>query len=178
MWPFPKYNGTAFPYSLFILGGSTSSPVQGHLRLWDTVSKRKHGEGENGWEEGRGVPYNPAAVCKSPCNNVSSRIFLRLYGGSSFVILKVPAMWLQCSSPGLCFPSAASWKALLTVSPWFALLPLSWSWVPLSPVLVSLYYLNLFFYLCACLWWGGKCLGFVWFLFCFLRVLFIFETWS
>lgn len=30
---FPKYNGTAFPYSLFILGGSTSSPVQGHLRL-------------------------------------------------------------------------------------------------------------------------------------------------
>lgn len=159
---FHKYNGTAFPYSLFILGGSTSSPVQGHLRLWDAVSKRKHGEGENGewmrWEEGRGVPYNPAAVCKSPCNNVSSRIFLRLYGGNSFLILKVPAMRLRCSSPGLSFPLQPLGKPCwpLTISPWSALLPPSWSRVPLSPVLFSLYDLNLFFCLCACLWWGGQ----------------------
>lgn len=90
--------------------------------------KKEAWGGEGRTQEGRGVPYNPAAACKSPCNSFSSRIFLRLYRGSSFLILSVPAMclcfiYLRCSHPGMHFPSAASWEALLTVSHWLALLP-------------------------------------------------------
>lgn len=178
MWPFHKYSGTAFPYRFFILNWA-------HLLQFKVIwgseklsQKKKH-------EEGRGVPYNPAAACKSPCNNVSSRIFLHLYRGSSFLILRVPAMWLcfiylWCSHPGLCFPSAASWKALLTVSTalHFFLCPEAEFLSHLSYSLYTTWTYSCTYVLVYDWGRGASCLGFVQFLFCFLRVLFIFETWS
>lgn len=183
MWPFHKYNGTAFPYSFFILNWSTSSPVQSHMRL-ETLSQ-KGSMGEGGRREGREGESHTILLQSATLHVIMfpAESFCACMEGavpdsqsaSHVAVFHLPAVFFPRSVLSLCslLESPADRFSLVCSSS--SVLKLSSSLTyPILSILLEL----ILVLMCLFMMGEASCLGFVQFLSCFLRGLFIFETWS
>lgn len=176
MWPFHKYDGTAFLYSFFFLNWAhlQFKVIWGSEKLSQKRSMRREGESHT--------------ILLQPAN-----LHVIMFPAESFCACTEGAVsWFSECQPCGCAPSTCGVLTQVCTFPpqplgkpcWPCLTGLHFFLPPEAEFLSHLSYSLYTTWTYSCTYvlvydgGGASCLGFVRFLFCFLRVLFIFETWS